>query len=85
MAALPFLWDKVDLERFKVAIRNLFFLSHEEPTELRKQYGMTDTTITSDGMKLANNFDFAGDDEFCDWVWVVDLDTGSFEPFAGFA
>lgn len=34
--------------------------------------------------KLKNSIDFAGDSLFCEWAYVIDLDTNKFEIFKGF-
>lgn len=36
------------------------------------------------GVKLSNSIAFAGESLFCEWAWVIDLDAGTFEAFAGF-
>lgn len=33
---------------------------------------------------LRDSLAFAGDSLFCEWVWVIDLDRGTFEGFKGF-
>lgn len=38
----------------------------------------------SEGLKLKNDLDFAADSVFCEWAWVVDLDTNTFEGYKGF-
>ncbi len=36
------------------------------------------------GMKLKNSIDFAGDSLFCEYAYVIDLDTNKLELFVGF-
>lgn len=36
------------------------------------------------GLKLADEIDFIVDGFMCEWVWVIDLDKGTFEGFKGF-
>lgn len=36
------------------------------------------------GIKLVNSIDFAGDGLFCEWAYVIDLDSGVFEVYSGF-
>lgn len=36
-----------------------------------------------DGIKLVNSIEFAVD-PWCEWVWVIDLDAGTFEGFYGY-
>ena len=37
-----------------------------------------------DGILLVNSIDFAKDSLFCEWAYVIDLDTGLLEVFKGF-
>lgn len=37
-----------------------------------------------DVIKLNDDLSFAADSLFCEWVWVVDLDKGTFEAYKGF-
>lgn len=37
-----------------------------------------------DGMELNNNIAFAADSLFCEWAWVIDFDTRTFEAYEGF-
>lgn len=36
------------------------------------------------GMKVLNDIDFAQDSSFCEWVYVIDLDSNTFECYKGF-
>lgn len=37
-----------------------------------------------DGVKLQDQLAFAADGLFCEWAWVIDFDTGTFEAYEGF-
>lgn len=37
-----------------------------------------------DGLKLKDDINFVADSLFCEWVWVIDLDVGTFEGYCGF-
>ena len=37
-----------------------------------------------EGMQLNDNIGFAADSLFCEWAWVIDLDSGTFEAYKGF-
>lgn len=37
-----------------------------------------------EGMQLQDNLEFAADGLFCEWAWVIDFDTGTFEAFTGY-
>ena len=37
-----------------------------------------------EGMRLQNELEFAADGLFCEWAWVIDFDTGTFEAYTGF-
>lgn len=37
-----------------------------------------------DGIALKNNIEFAADGVWCEWAWVIDLDSGTFEGYMGF-
>lgn len=39
---------------------------------------------TVDGMALVDSIDFAADSLFCEWAYVIDFDTNSFEIYKGF-
>lgn len=39
---------------------------------------------SENGLVLQNSIDFAADSLFCEWAWLIDLDTGTFEAYAGF-
>jgi hypothetical protein len=39
---------------------------------------------SSDGLKLDDYLDFVGDGLFCEWAWVIDFDTRTFEGYQGF-
>jgi len=36
------------------------------------------------GLKLYDEIDFVADGLFCEWVWLIDLDKGTFEGYEGF-
>ena len=40
--------------------------------------------MESDGLVLQNDIEFVADGLFCEWVWVIDLDKGTFEGYEGF-
>ena len=35
-------------------------------------------------LKLVNSINFVADGLMCEWIWVIDLDNGTFEAFKGF-
>lgn len=35
-------------------------------------------------IRVENKLDFAADSLFCEWLWLVDLDSGTFEGYRGF-
>lgn len=37
-----------------------------------------------EGMQLQDELEFAADGLFCEWAWVIDFDTGTFEAFTGY-
>lgn len=39
---------------------------------------------SENGLVLANSIDFAADSLFCEWAWLIDLDSGIFEAYEGF-
>lgn len=48
-------------------------------------YGIIDHLIDSaPGQELANNINFVADSLFCEYAYVVDLDTNTFEVYRGF-
>ena len=36
------------------------------------------------GISLQNSLSFAGDGLFCEWAWLIDLDSNTFEAYEGF-
>lgn len=39
---------------------------------------------SADGIRLHDSLSFAADSLFCEWAWVIDFDTGTFEGYDGF-
>jgi len=39
---------------------------------------------SADGLPVALDVEFAADSLYCEWVWVIDFDRGTFEGFEGF-
>lgn len=87
-------WDR---PKFEEALRNCSFLSAEElqeiyygeeplPEELSRDTcaKILNLVQISDGLRLANNIDFAKDSLFCEWAYVIDLDRNTLEVFSGF-
>lgn len=114
MTALHFLRDKMDVERFKAALRKCSYIGENEYTDLWKSFGMNEDGMVTmeqsnamkkahpqfsrdtganileiiqnhpDGTKLQDSLTFAADSLFCEWAWVIDFDSGTFEGFKGF-
>lgn len=40
--------------------------------------------LNRDGLRLQNSITFVGDSLFCEWAYVIDFDTNTFEVFHGF-
>lgn len=70
------------------------FISLEGSDRMRKDYPQysrdTGAEIlgliqnSDNGILLADRLSFAADSLFCEWAWVVDLDSRTFEGFQGF-
>ena len=95
VAVLRFLAG-VDIEEFKTKVRKCRFMSPQEIQELpvetwkethyqlSRDCGADILRMVMDGVtELEDSISFAGDSVFCTYCYVVDLDQGTFEVFAG--
>ena len=89
----------VDIAAFKGKVSKCKFATYDQLAELEKTDWKNDYPQLSrdtgsdvlklimeepDGILLANNIGFAKDSLFCEWAYVIDLDTGLLEVFKGF-
>lgn len=93
-----FLQERMDLDRFKVALDKCRFLTQSEIDELNKTdwhsthgylsrdtgANILDVIQDNDGVCLVDQLNFAGDSLFCEWAYVVDMDNEILEIYEGF-
>lgn len=87
---LDFLNDHDKLERLRAKVDNCFFSdSIKEPKDHhRRNHSVEVLTTIADSngpIELVNSINFAKDGLFCEWAYVIDLDTNTFEVFKGFS
>ena len=95
--ALEFLLD-ANLDKFTEKVRNLKWITDEECEridkvkdwtrkypELSRDTGAEILEFIDQGVtKVGNALSFAGSSLFCEWAYVIDLDTNLFEIYQGF-
>ena len=89
----------LNIEKFKEQVRKVEFITDTEFDALDedtwldiypqfsnsvKGYEVMDYIMDNDNLKLMNQYAFAGDGLFCEWVYVIDLDKNRLETFEGF-
>ena len=99
VTALKFLHE-VNMEKFKEAVSKTRFLTKDELQaigskygsewlhhypQLGRDHGAEILQLVYDGVtELKNSISFAGDSLFCEYAYVIDFDTDTFEVYQGF-
>lgn len=86
--------QSVPINKFKSAVEKCTFFTEKELESLtlkeapqcNRDIGCDILKIVMDsgGVQLTNSYDFAYDSLFCEWAYIIDLDEGQFEVYAGF-
>jgi len=97
---VDFLRDRLDREKFEIELAKITWLTDEQIEKVEgtdnwtKEYpylsrdcGASILDHVQDGdieLGLNNSVDFAGDSLFCEWAYVINLDTNELEIYKGF-